>query len=318
MAIPLTSNARTPSRSVIQQWWNSPNFGRENDPNSIINDTLNNGIRVLRYPLEEPKYFLEMGISKYQKTIDTQPIQGRVDANTAPTEDDITGTTGNYYTTRVQQVLNAELHIRLPLPMTLVDAHSVAFSERNWTLGSMWGGIANQDPLQEKFGYAANQLLTVFLEGPRFKRFQMTWRLSAESPEESLQIHRILNVLNNRMSPGLGLGGAIFTFPRVFHLAFYPNSQYMYKFKPAVLENLVVNYTPAGQAAFHRESPKTPYKGGFKGGGPGNTPEGLEVTMQFLELEYWARNDFIFSNDPSYPNGVRGNPGAEPTDEGNS
>jgi hypothetical protein len=86
------------------------------------------------------------------------------------------------------------------------------------------------------------------------------------------------------MAPGLALSGAIFTFPKIFQISFSPNPIYMYKFKPAVLEGLTVNYAPGGQPSFYRASGETDGQ---------NPPEGLDIAMQFLELEYWLNGDFV-------------------------
>ena len=67
--------------------------------------------------------------------------------------------------------------------------------------------------------------------------------------------------------------------------AFQP--KYLYRFKPCVCESITVNYTPAGQPAFHTKSPDTDNL---------NAVEGMDISMRFLSLEYFLAGDFKNSN----------------------
>lgn len=202
--------------------------------------------------------------------------------------------------------MNPEKIIRLPLPIGLIDNHIVDYEEQ--PLNQVLSGAISLTDIniaRSKLGYSPNSILTIFLKGPKYKRYQLSWRVSPKNPAEARSLQQIVLLLNNSMSPditvaslfGLGLL-SWFKFPKVFFPEIHPNSQYMYKFKPAVLENFVVNYTPGGQAAFYRESNQTKLTGGTSGDGNGNAPEGLEIQMQFLELEYWLAGDFKDNNNP--------------------
>lgn len=133
-------------------------------------------------------------------------------------------------------------------------------------------------------GLSPNQFFTILLKGPQYKRHNMQWHLSPRNASESRAIKQIIARLNNSMAPGLVLGGAMFNFPKVFQLAFYPNYNYLYKFKPAILENMQIEYAPNGLPAFYhsyeRYNPES------------SPPESVKITCQFLELEYWLHNDF--------------------------
>src|SRR5262249_6682050 len=135
--------------------------------------------------------------------------------------------------------------------------------------------------------YSPNQFLTVLLEGPRYKRFQMQWLLSPRNPTESKNLNLILNRLRNAASPSLAANNLLFKFPKIFQLVLQPNSQYVVKFKPAVVENIVIEYTAAGAPSFFR---------------PGNdgisAPTHIGLTLALLELEFWLAGNFQDNNDP--------------------
>src|SRR5690606_8176912 len=100
-----------------------------------------------------------------------------------------------------------------------------------------------------------NQFFTVLLDGPKYKRHSLTWNLIPRNFAEADTIRRIIRLINNAMAPGLALaGGALFSFPRVVRCAFFPNHRYLYRFKPAVITDFQINYTPMSQPSFYHQS----------------------------------------------------------------
>ncbi len=255
------------------------------------------------YPLEIPKYYLRLEVSNYSRA-------SLLRLGTLVT-------IGN---------------IILPLPHVLIDAHNVSYDakpfgpgvgafltarggpgrpdnvlsasqpiERQFQeLGVAFGGAAQSilgslvgtilNPAQAFLGIAPNRFLTVLLEGPAYKEFTLTWRFSPKTEQESEALRIIRRDLNNYMSPGLGVGGLVFRFPKIFKISIMPNSKYMYKFKPAVIKGFHCNYTPGGQAAFYKARPGTDNL---------PAPEGIDMALTFLELEYWLEGDYNDSNDAS-------------------
>lgn len=151
--------------------------------------------------------------------------------------------------------------------------------------------------LQAWSGYSPNQFFTVLLKGPTFKRNEFIWKLSPNSPDEAMAINKIIRKLNNAMAPGLFAGGLMFSFPRVFTISIMPNSRYMFKFKPCVLENLTANYTGAGRNAFLRADSVTAGR---------NAPEFIELRLRFMELEFWLTGDFGQDHGSDNPADVYG------------
>jgi hypothetical protein len=150
----------------------------------------------------------------------------------------------------------------------------------NWALG---GSNNPATAVAGVLGYSPNQFFTILLKGPNYKKHQFSWKFSPRNEQESRNLRLIIQKLNNYMAPGLRLSGAIFAFPQIFQLAFMPNSSYMFKFKPAVLESFVVNRAGAGMPAFYRASLGTDNL---------NAPESIEIQCSFMELEYWIAGDF--------------------------
>lgn len=137
-------------------------------------------------------------------------------------------------------------------------------------------------------GYTPNQFVTVLLTGPKYKRHKFRWQISAHNQAEAEKIRQIIRVINNAKSPGVAVGGALFTFPDVFTVSLWPNSSMMYKFKPAVVENFTVDYSGGGGVPTFRTSTQI----------NNNAPAVLNIEMSILELEYWLSGNYTDSNDP--------------------
>lgn len=132
-------------------------------------------------------------------------------------------------------------------------------------------------------GYSPNQFFTVLLKGPDYAKYQFTWTLFPKNFAESNTIKNIYLMVMNAKAPAAALGGALWKFPSMFRLAFMPNSQYMFKFKPAVCVSADFNFSSGGQTpAFYNST----------------APESVTMTLSFMELEYWLSSDYIGTNDP--------------------
>jgi hypothetical protein len=129
---------------------------------------------------------------------------------------------------------------------------------------------------QAALGVAPNQFLTVLLKGPAYKKHDFTWTLSPRNRAESENIRQIIYFLKGAMlvrRPTLGF----FLPPKIFTPKFNKNDNYLYKFKPCVLENLSVNYSPSGAPAFYSQT---------------GAPDAVELKLSFLEIEFWFSEDY--------------------------
>lgn len=138
-------------------------------------------------------------------------------------------------------------------------------------------------------GISPNQFLTILLKGPTYQQHQFAWKLAPNSFEEAETLRKMIKELNNHKSPGLTAGNALFTFPMIFQLYFSPNAKWLYKFKPAVLEAISVDYAPNGGIPSFLRSGSS---------GDDNPPESIVLQLQFLQLEFELANNYNDSTDP--------------------
>lgn len=203
--------------------------------------------------------------------------------------------------------------IVLPLPINLVDVHKVKYDEKPivpWAsllqglipaglyasgagaVGTALGYAASQyalgTGLGALLGLAPNEYPTMLFDRPEFKRHELSFKLSPRNYDESNMIRGILWALNNAMAPGVA--GPLFTFPNIVQVVYKPNDGWLYKFKPAVIESMAINYAGGdGNKAFYHDQ--------AGGGGSGNNPpESVEFTLHLIEIEYWLHGEFTTNN----------------------
>lgn len=300
------------SQNLPNQYYSS-SVGPSN-PNveeSIANYTnLNTTTNTLVFPSDRPKYFFAINIGKYSRTNMNQINRAAISSESAivlPLPSQL-------------QDVNETVWQEEELGFALGMAGQAAYGVKNVmdgskgildTLGSLAQGVGEgiaaggtgfatgvlqgllgvggniQSGAAVLSGYSPNQFLTVLFKGPKYKRHELSWKIVPKNHDESMVINKIIKTLNNAMAPELSGGGAFFSFPSIFNLALYPNSKYLFKFKPCVLETFYCNYTPGGVPAFFHQV-----------GNDANPPEAVEFRMRFLELEFWLKGNYNETNDP--------------------
>lgn len=109
----------------------------------------------------------------------------------------------------------------------------------------------------------------------------------------------IIKNFRNATAPGisgaLASSPVLWTYPKIVYLALYPNTKFLKKFKPCVIDNVAVNYTPGNKLS--------PLRNGTGTIGD-NPPAVVQLQMEFIELEYWIENQY---NDSNIPDDVYGN-----------
>lgn len=204
---------------------------------------------------------------------------------------------------------------RLPLPNQMVDSQDVTYSEEDLGLAagmgvnayqSMNGGVgsvaalaagvlASKSPVEDALtgkkaqllgqlaGVTANPFLTVMFKSPKFKRHQFSWRLSPTNITESQKLNTILTMLRSNQLPDMSgsAGGALLTYPNIVQINVSNPSSFLYRFKPAVIETLSINFTPGGQPSFF---------------GSSKAPTEVEIRLSILEIEFYLQRDYA---DPS-------------------
>jgi hypothetical protein len=129
-------------------------------------------------------------------------------------------------------------------------------------------------------GHAANPYLAMLFKKPGFKRFSFTWTLAPVNEQETNAVNDIIKELRRGMLPsagsqGLGRASPTLKYPYLVGLSFTP-SDYLFQFKPAAIENIQVEYNPAGAPSF------------FENG----SPTEVRLTLNVVEVEYWLREDY--------------------------
>lgn len=248
---------------------------------------LTGGVRELEFPKERPKYYLEMYIADYSRSSLT--------------------TIGK---------LNYTHRIILPVPLQIIDSNKVVFEEKPLAQSPIASGAiaAGQSALgassnqgtsgagdtaalgvlaaagaagpnalaaaSAASGYTPNQFMVVLMKGPAFKTYELSWKLAPKNPQESELLRKIILLIEKSQAPGFAASEALFSFPKIFQMALVPNYSYLYRFKPAVIENVTVNYAGSGMPLFFADKELT------------GAPESVEIKLQFKEIEYWVNSDY--------------------------
>lgn len=278
-------------------------------------------LNTLQYPADLPKYYMTLDIQSYSRanlfTIGVTQSLGMI---VLPLPAKLVDTQQVKYEEKpIGSLLGAGLNAGLASVSNFDKNNATASTVSGLAetgKGLLAGGAVNiTDRLDSAVpgvgsavkavtGYSGNYFLTVLLDGPQYKTHNFQWQFSPRTPQESESLNKIIRTLNNAMAPGLQFSGAVFTFPRVFRIAYQPNVRYLYKFKPAVLVNFTVDYSGGGLPAFYRADTATSSH---------NAPVMLTINAQFLELEFWLRSDFgdnsgtdtSYLDDPTKTTGPR-------------
>jgi len=131
------------------------------------------------------------------------------------------------------------------------------------------------------FGKSINPFQVVLYQCPVYKRHSFTWVLSPRNEQESTIIKNIVAKFRYHMKSdftGGVAGGLIFDYPDMCYVTLYPKDEYLYKFKPCVVEGFQANYA--------RQAPMGPSF--YRGTG---APSEVEITVNLLEIEYWVKED---------------------------
>ena len=147
------------------------------------------------------------------------------------------------------------------------------------------GAVGNAG--QVATGLSPNQFFTILLKAPVYKSLTFQWYLVPRTFEESKTIRNIIRELNNAMAPGLGLGGAVFSFPMITQCAFMPNYNYLFRMKPAVIQDFSIDYAPGSVPSFYHEP-----QASSRSTNGDNPPESVKISITFQELEYWLFSDY--------------------------
>lgn len=288
--------------------------------NSLLNVEAPAGrVSNLKFPTNLGPHYMNIGISKSDRRTTIYSLPGA------------SGLRQN-----VNSITDTETYVTLPLPENIKDVTQIQYSESavvgganalqavggaaaaglgsfvnsQSTIGGIVGAVSQAlsapiyNEVIARTGITPNQMLTVLLQGPRYKEHTFSWKLYPRNRSESEVIRDIITKLKISSRPGTDANRQYFTFPRLFNLSFTINGSqlteeisiknYLFAFKPAVLTGISVNYTPSGQPSLYKDV---------------GAPDGVELTLNFKEVEYWLNENGVEPDPVQYnPNG--------PTDSG--
>ena len=200
--------------------------------------------------------------------------------------------------------------IRLPLPNQMIDHQDIQYTqeELGLALGLGTNGIQNSpdakglaglaigmaasgSPVEKALigrnaavlgqlaGVAVNPFLTVMFKSPTFKKHQLSWRLSPTNTTESSILNGIINTFRYNQLPDMSgaAGGSLLTYPNIVQVSISNAGPFPYKFKPAVIESLSINFTPAGQPSVFGQT---------------RAPTEVEIRLGLLEIEFYLQRDY--------------------------
>ena len=90
---------------------------------------------------------------------------------------------------------------------------------------------------------------------------------------------------------GAGEGGALMGYPSIANIQLFPSDEYLYKFKPAVIESMQVNFAPGNTPGFFKNS---------------QAPTEVLLTIQVKEIVYWLAEDVAGVDRGSLNSGILG------------
>ena len=317
----MVSNVNEPSGYIgrsrtdpIQYLDDTTSFSARNSkPSAKIESKKNSkSIAILQYPQRDfPKYHTtiyqmdpgNLDLSNLGEIGGLTDLLGKI----SDTADKIYSNIIEFFKNpRLSKGIKTKNIIKIPLPIRgLQDQFDVMY-DQNFNYGLSTGTAAEIGGVVGRglaaSGLAINTFKSVTLSVPQFRRHNLTFKMAPKDFNEAKAIQKIAYLLRRAMTPKRAAGGLLFEFPDIFLIAFSPNSKFLYKFKPCVLERINVDYTGGNQApGFYRQQ-----------GNPSNAPpESVVITLQFLELEYWLDDT---GNSSDYKTDGEGLPQSDPLD----
>lgn len=288
----INSNLNKPAFDIASISPNGPNPAQALDgPNPASATT------ILRYPSDTPPYYMSLMVNDYSRA--SWIAVGK---------------------------LNETGRIILPLPQQMIDNHNVRYdisdigiagaagfdfitgnrsqaaaeltaAAAGAALQGAAGALGNAGRAGKTIfngalagaGIAVNDFMTVMIKGPDYKKREFLWRFSPKTSQETSDLRRIIQLINNSMAPSLtGIGSAFFAWPKIWQPEFVYNGRpdllalNTFRMKASVLTDASFNYTPNGN---------------FSPFATSKAPTSVEMRLAFLELEFWLAGNF--NDDPN-------------------
>jgi hypothetical protein len=124
-------------------------------------------------------------------------------------------------------------------------------------------------------GLARNPHIAALYRGENFRGHSFSWKLCPTTNGDSDALDDIIHAFRAAKAPDFTLGNSLFKYPDEFQIQF-SNPGYLYRFKPCVLIDIMVDYHGAGVPAYFNST---------------TAPVVVELSLHFSETEIITRSD---------------------------
>ena len=292
----ITNNVPTSSVQPNNGYLNDSyvvNTATNTNPNTVIPRNADTSVTIAQYPLEQLPYVVGFQFVEYTRAAATASPTTNIQSQIyLPMPSNLIDFNHQRYEeTSIASAVVGAVQSATDLISYLGSKGLKEFGNKilggatvasNLTTGLSTAALnGNFGALSAASGYAANPYLALFYVSPSFKKFEFSWKLSPRNANESDVIRKIIAAFQTNMSPTLTAGGLAFRYPSIINVQLLFNGQqmdYMFNFKPAIITDCIVNYTPNGVPSF------------FAGT---RAPTEIEFKIGFTELSVWTGEDYL-------------------------
>lgn len=130
-------------------------------------------------------------------------------------------------------------------------------------------------------GITTNPFQVILFKAPHFRSHTFSWTFIPQSQRETEELKKLVDTFRYHTLPGISsAGGVFFSYPEILKINFRPSDQYLYKFKPCVVDSVTVNYAPNGPSFFKSTG----------------APTAIQFELRLQEIEIWTKSDDIRVN----------------------
>lgn len=149
-------------------------------------------------------------------------------------------------------------------------------------------------------GLSANPFQVMLFKSPEFRSHTFRWKFVPETEAETAILRDLIKIFKYHSLPGISAAsGVFFSYPEILEINFRPTDEFLYRFKPCVVESITVNFTPGNGPSFYRST---------------NAPTAVQIELRVQEIEIWTKADYLrepsgrFNNPTSLSARRPGNP----------
>ena len=165
------------------------------------------------------------------------------------------------------------------------------------------GGLLNLSS-----GNVPNPFQTALFKNVQIRQHNFTFRLTPETPEDSVMITKIISELKFHALPGGSASSTFLTMPDEVDIMFFGTNA-LYGFARCVITRVQVNYSPQNVPAFFKNVAESQLVG---------APQAVELQIELSEIEQLTKSSYQAEYDnmnnlsgPQSPEGAESVPNAE-------